>query len=44
MKEAGFYKRVDQQRARCLLCPHSFLLEEGERGKCRVRFNRQGKI
>jgi len=29
---------------RCLLCPHRCVLAEGERGRCRVRENRGGKL
>lgn len=29
---------------RCELCPHRCILAEGERGTCRVRENRQGKL
>jgi pyruvate formate lyase activating enzyme len=29
---------------RCALCPHRCVLAEGERGICRVRENRQGKL
>ncbi len=31
-------------RVQCLLCPHACVLEEGQRGTCRVRMNLDGEL
>ncbi|NSW45538.1 MAG: AmmeMemoRadiSam system radical SAM enzyme [Bacteroidales bacterium] len=43
MKEALFWQ-VEGQKVRCLLCPHNCLISEGKVGKCKVRFNKDGKL
>lgn len=43
MKEALFWQQ-EKERIRCLLCPHSCLLAPGQRGLCRGRENREGKL
>jgi pyruvate formate lyase activating enzyme len=42
----ALYCHVSHQGSyvRCLLCPHRCVLAEGERGRCRVRENRGGKL
>ena len=35
--------RCEQERIRCLLCPHCCLLEAGETGKCRARKHERGR-
>ncbi len=42
--EARYYEKLDQERVRCLLCPHHCLLKEGQKGICRVRVNESGKL
>lgn len=42
-KEAKFWKK-ENGKVRCLLCPHTCLLNEGQRGICGVRENRNGKL
>jgi len=42
-KEARFWKE-ENGKVRCLLCPHTCLLNEGQRGICGVRENRNGKL
>ncbi|UNC90976.1 AmmeMemoRadiSam system radical SAM enzyme [Candidatus Contubernalis alkaliaceticus] len=45
VKEAGFYF-FDQKKESvfCRLCPHYCRIKEGERGKCRVRGCKDGKL
>lgn len=43
MKEASLYERIDG-RVRCNLCAHRCLIEEGKRGICHVRENRDGTL
>ena len=45
-KEALFYKILDKENkiVQCQLCPHFCTLKPGERGKCKVRENQQGKL
>lgn len=42
--EARYYEKLDEERVRCLLCPHHCLLREGQKGICRVRVNEAGKL
>jgi pyruvate formate lyase activating enzyme len=42
-REARYYKTEDD-KIRCILCPHHCLIREGETGICRVRRNMQGKL
>jgi pyruvate formate lyase activating enzyme len=44
MKEAEFYSKIEGQKVRCLLCPHSCLISEGDAGKCLVRKNHAGTL
>ncbi|OQX72170.1 MAG: AmmeMemoRadiSam system radical SAM enzyme [Bacteroidetes bacterium 4484_249] len=44
MKEAGFYKKTDNGKVQCLLCPHHCIISEGKSGICRVRKNVNGKL
>lgn len=45
MKETYDYLQKDEGgKLRCLLCPHSCLLDEGENGKCGVRVVKGGAI
>jgi len=43
MREA-LYWQLEEQKVRCLLCPHRCLLSEGKVGKCKVRFNKDNKL
>jgi len=40
--EAHYYEVVEGNRVRCTLCPVRCLVEDGERGDCNVRENRNG--
>jgi len=39
MKETYLYKKLDKSRVRCNLCPNRCAIEDGEKGRCRVRKN-----
>jgi len=42
-REASFWERAGDL-VRCELCPHRCLLEEDDRGVCRTRVNKDGKL
>ncbi|MBE9468568.1 MAG: AmmeMemoRadiSam system radical SAM enzyme [Bacteroidetes bacterium] len=42
MKEALFYKKLSNNKIKCNLCPHNCIINDGKRGKCKVRFNNKG--
>ena len=44
MVEAKYYQKLSEDSLRCNLCPHYCNLLEGERGKCGVRKNINGKL
>ncbi len=44
MKEASFYRPLDEKRVECFLCPHLCKLKDEQVGICRVRQNRGGKL
>ncbi len=44
MKEAQFYRVLENGVVQCVLCPHYCTIKNGERGRCRVRENRKGKL
>ncbi len=41
---ALFYEEKEKKKVKCHLCPHLCLLRSGERGKCDVRMNLDGKL
>jgi pyruvate formate lyase activating enzyme len=43
-KEADFYKKISSKIVQCQLCPHFCTLNYGEKGKCNVRQNKNGKL
>lgn len=43
VKEAMFYKRLDEKTIQCYLCPRNCVLKNGMRGFCLVRGPRDGK-
>jgi len=43
MKEAMFYEKLDE-KVRCHLCNHQCVINEGKRGICSVRENREGRL
>ena len=42
MKEALFYKKLDEKKVKCNLCNHKCIIKKGERGFCNVRENNNG--
>jgi len=42
MKEAMFYKILQEDKVKCELCPHKCEIVPGKRGICRVRENKKG--
>ncbi|HEX9971357.1 MAG TPA: AmmeMemoRadiSam system radical SAM enzyme [bacterium] len=44
MKEALFYRQLDDEKVICELCPHSCTLKENQVGICGVRKNVLGKL
>lgn len=44
MKEAMYYKKLDNLYVTCILCPHYCTIGEGHVGRCRVRENREGSL
>lgn len=44
MKEAGFYEKIDDNKVRCVLCPHLCIISDGKKGVCGVRENRDGRL
>ncbi len=44
MKEAMFYRRLDENRLHCFLCAQNCHIGADELGKCGVRQNRDGKL
>lgn len=44
MQEAMFYKKIDDNRLECYLCPHYCRLKPGQNGFCHVRKNIDGKL
>ncbi|MBN1542499.1 AmmeMemoRadiSam system radical SAM enzyme [candidate division KSB1 bacterium] len=43
-KEARYYRPIAEGVVRCLLCPRQCAIEKGERGFCRTRENRHGRL
>jgi len=44
MKEAMWYKKLSDERVRCDLCNHRCVINNGKRGICWVRENRDGTL
>ena len=42
MKPALFYRKLDNNKVECQLCPHECILEDGKLGICGVRRNHDG--
>jgi pyruvate formate lyase activating enzyme len=42
MKEALFYRKLEEKKVKCELCPHFCTITDGGRGICGVRENREG--
>jgi len=44
LKEASFYRQLENGRVQCELCPNRCILKPGQRGICQVRQNIDGKL
>ncbi len=44
MKESYLYRKMKGGKVQCLSCAHYCLLEQGKRGKCGVRENKEGNL
>lgn len=44
MQEALYYKRLENHKVQCQLCPHLCLTEPTEYGKCKTRVNKEGRL
>ncbi|MEM4641418.1 MAG: AmmeMemoRadiSam system radical SAM enzyme [Candidatus Pacearchaeota archaeon] len=44
LKEALFYKKLEDDKVQCQLCPRFCVIKNGERGNCGVRENMNGKL
>jgi pyruvate formate lyase activating enzyme len=44
LKEASYYRQLENGMVQCELCPNRCLLAEGQRGLCKVRQNIAGKL
>jgi len=44
LHEAWFYESLADRKVRCRLCPRQCVVTDGNRGYCRVRENRAGKL
>jgi pyruvate formate lyase activating enzyme len=44
MKEACYYKKLDDLKIQCNLCKHNCKISEGNKGICGVRQNKEGKL
>ncbi|OIO41270.1 hypothetical protein COX97_00590 [Candidatus Pacearchaeota archaeon CG_4_10_14_0_2_um_filter_05_32_18] len=43
-KEASFYKKLNDKKVHCKLCPHKCIIGNGETGKCKIKQNVDGKL
>ncbi len=44
MKEASYYKKLDNNKVQCELCPRNCIIKPGSYGFCNVRKNIDGKL
>ncbi|AEX85722.1 pyruvate-formate lyase-activating enzyme [Marinitoga piezophila KA3] len=44
MKEALYYKTLENNKVQCTLCPHNCIIKNSSTGICRVRKNVDGKL
>lgn len=42
--EAMYYEKLEDDKVKCTLCPHSCTIGDGEVGVCRVRKNSKGTL
>ncbi len=44
MKEALYYKKLENKKVKCWICPRKCVVKNGEQGFCRARENKNGKL
>ena len=44
IKEAQYYKLIEEGKVECLLCPHNCVIFPEDHGNCKVRKNKNGKL
>jgi pyruvate formate lyase activating enzyme len=44
VEEAKYYKKLEEGKVQCFLCPQECPIKEGEKGFCRARENKGGKL
>ncbi len=44
MKEADYYKKLENDEVKCFLCPRHCIIKNGFRGYCRARYNKEGTL
>lgn len=44
VREGVLYEKLDGKRVRCFACAHRCLINDGARGICQVRYNRDGQL
>ncbi len=44
MKECAYYKKLKENKVQCQLCPRYCVINEGKRGNCCIRENKDGKL
>ncbi len=44
MKEAKYYKKIEDKKVRCELCPRECIISDGKYGFCSARKNIEGKL
>jgi len=44
VKEALFYRKIDNEKVQCILCPHNCIISEGKTGICGIRKNINNKL
>ncbi|MBI5033001.1 MAG: AmmeMemoRadiSam system radical SAM enzyme [Chloroflexi bacterium] len=44
VREGELYEKLDGKRVRCYACAHRCLINDGARGICQVRYNRDGTL
>ncbi|HDI75040.1 MAG TPA: hypothetical protein ENF55_03700, partial [Thermoprotei archaeon] len=44
MKEARYYRKLDNNLVQCTICPRKCVIKPGEAGFCRTRINKNGVL
>jgi pyruvate formate lyase activating enzyme len=43
-KNASYYSKLEEDKVKCLLCPHHCVIKRDKQGICGVRHNREGEL